>query len=94
MAGLSTPNKIVSGSELICSSVFDVQCGPIHRRENGGSRSPQPHRYAFAESSQIDDTKAVLRVVPIHKRGNPEAGFLHAAEWPVGVVRPVFNGAK
>ena len=37
---------------------------------------------------------AVLVVVPIHKGGNPEAGFLLAAEWPAGVVGPVFNGAE
>ena len=37
---------------------------------------------------------AVSVVIPIHKRRNPLAGFFFAAERPVGVIRPVFNGAK
>jgi hypothetical protein len=37
---------------------------------------------------------AVLVVLPINKRRNPLAGFFFATEWPVGIVRPVFNGAE
>jgi hypothetical protein len=37
---------------------------------------------------------ALLMVVPIHKSRNPLAGFFFAAEWLVGIVRPVFNGAE
>ena len=33
-------------------------------------------------------------VIPIHKRRNPLAGFFFAAEWPVWIVRPVFNSAE
>jgi len=37
---------------------------------------------------------AVLVFVPINKRGNPSACMLFAAERPVGIVRPVFNGPE
>ena len=43
---------------------------------------------------KFDAAMAVLVVVPINKRGNPLAGFFFAAEWPVGIVRPVFNSAE
>jgi len=44
--------------------------------------------------NEFDAAMAVLVVIPIHKRRNPEAGFFFAAERPVGVIRPVFNGAE
>ena len=44
--------------------------------------------------NEFDAAMAVLVVIPIHKRSNPLAGFFFAAEWPVGIVRPVFNGAE
>jgi len=44
--------------------------------------------------NKFDAAMAVLVVVPIHKRRNPLAGFFFAAERPVGIVRPVFNGAE
>ena len=43
---------------------------------------------------EFNAAMAVLVVVPIHKRRNPLAGFFFAAEWPVGVIRPVFNSAE
>ena len=43
---------------------------------------------------KLDAAVAVLVVIPVHKGGNPEAGFLLSAEWPAGVVGPVFNGAE
>jgi hypothetical protein len=39
--------------------------------------------------NKFDAAMAVLVVIPINKRGNPVAGFFFAAEWPVGIVRPV-----
>ena len=42
----------------------------------------------------FDAAMAVLVVIPINKRRNPLAGFLFAAERPVGIVRPVFNGPE
>ncbi len=44
--------------------------------------------------NKFDAAMAVLVVIPINKRGNPLAGFFFATEWPVGIVRPVFNGAE
>jgi len=44
--------------------------------------------------NEFDAAMAVLVVIPIHKRRNPLAGFFFAAEWPVGVIRPVFNSAE
>ena len=44
--------------------------------------------------NEYDAAMAVLVVIPIHKRGNPLAGFFFAAEWPVWLVRPVFNSAE
>jgi hypothetical protein len=44
--------------------------------------------------NKFDAAMAVLVVIPINKRRNPLAGFLFAAERPVGIVRPVFNGAE
>jgi hypothetical protein len=44
--------------------------------------------------NEFDAAMAVLVVIPINKRGNPLAGFFFAAEWPVGIVRPVFNGPE
>ena len=44
--------------------------------------------------NELDAAMAVLVVVPIHKCGNPLAGLLFVAEWPAGVIRPVFNGAE
>ncbi len=44
--------------------------------------------------NEFDAAMAVLVVVPINKRRNPLAGFFFAAERPVWIVRPVFNGAE
>ena len=44
--------------------------------------------------NEFDAAMAVLVVIPIHKRRNPLAGFFFAAEWPAGVVGPVFNGPE
>ena len=44
--------------------------------------------------NEFDAAMAVLVVIPIHKRGNPLAGIFFAAERPVWIVRPVFNGAE
>ncbi len=44
--------------------------------------------------NEFDAAMEVLVVIPINKRRNPLAGFFFAAEWPVGIVRPVFNGAE
>ena len=44
--------------------------------------------------NEFDAAMAVLVTIPIHKRGNPLAGFFFAAEWPVWLVRPVFNSAE
>jgi hypothetical protein len=44
--------------------------------------------------NEFDAAMAVLVVLPINKRRNPLAGFFFVAEWPVGIVRPVFNGAE
>ncbi len=44
--------------------------------------------------NEFDAAMAVLVVIPINKRGNPLAGFFFVAEWPAGVIRPVFNGAE
>jgi hypothetical protein len=41
-----------------------------------------------------DAAVAVLIVVPIHERTYPQAGLLHALEWPPRVVRPVFQGVE
>jgi len=42
--------------------------------------------------TQFDANVLVLVVIPIHKRRNPLAGFFFAAEWPLGIIKPVFNG--
>ncbi len=49
---------------------------------------------ALLGRNEFDAAMAVLVVIPIHKRGNPLAGFFFATERPVGIVRPVFNGAE
>ena len=49
---------------------------------------------ALVRRNEFDAAMAVLVVIPIHKRRNPLAGFFFAAEWPVGVIRPVFNSAE
>ena len=49
---------------------------------------------ALLRRHKLDAAVAVLVVIPVHKGGNPEAGFFFAAEWPAGVVGPVFNGAE
>jgi hypothetical protein len=41
-----------------------------------------------------DAAVAVLIVVPIHERTYPQAGLLHALEWPSGVVRPVLTAPR
>ena len=43
---------------------------------------------------KFDAAMAVLVVIPIHERRNPLAGFFFASEWPVRVIRPVFNSAE
>ena len=48
---------------------------------------------ALVRRNEFDAAMAVLVVMPIHKSGNPLVGFFFAAEWPVGVIRPVY-GAK
>ena len=53
-----------------------------------------PAAMALVRRNEFDAAMAVLVVIPIHKRGNPFAGFFFAAERPVGIVRPVFNGAE
>ena len=50
MVHLSIPNQVVSSNELICSSVWDLQCGLAHKRVTAGGRSLSPHRNAFAEA--------------------------------------------
>ena len=49
---------------------------------------------ALVRRNEFDAAMAVLVVIPIHKRRNPLAGFFFAAERPVWIVRPVFNGAE
>ena len=49
---------------------------------------------ALLRRHKLDAAVAVLVVIPVHTGGNPEAGLLLAAEWPAGVVGPVFNGAE
>ena len=44
--------------------------------------------------NEFQAAMAVLLFIPIHKRGNPLAGFFFAFEWPVEVVRPVFNDSE
>jgi hypothetical protein len=39
MVHLSIPNQVVSSNELICSSVWDLQCGLAHKRVTAGGRS-------------------------------------------------------
>ena len=44
--------------------------------------------------NEFNAAMALLMVILIHKRGNPLTGFFFAAEWPVGIARPVFNSAE
>ena len=38
---------------------------------------------------EVDAAVAVSVVVPVHKRGHPEAGLFLASKWPARVIRPV-----
>jgi hypothetical protein len=49
---------------------------------------------SLLRSNELDAAMAVLMVIPIHKSGNPLAGFFFAAGRPIGVIRPVYNGTK
>ena len=57
--------------------------GPVHKDQ-----------HAFANCYRHAAMPLLRRNEPIHKNGNPLAGFFFAAEWLVGVVRPVFNSAE
>ncbi len=46
---------------------------------------------ALLGRDELDAAVAVPVVVPVHKRGDPQAGFLNAREWAAWVVRPVFG---
>jgi len=54
--------------------------------------SEHNRRHLFSFDKRLSQTTLIS--VAINKRGNPLAGFFFAAEWPVGIVRPVFNGAE
>jgi hypothetical protein len=41
-----------------------------------------------------DAAVAVLLVVPAHECRHPGAGFIHAGEWPAGIVRPVLTAPR
>ena len=41
-----------------------------------------------------DAAVAVPIVVPAHERRHPDAGLLHAGEWPAWVVRPTLDDAE
>ena len=59
-----------------------------------GPATAAPPEMALLGRHKFDAVVAVLVVIPIHKRGNPLAGFFFAAERPVWIVRPVFNSAE
>ena len=60
MVHLSIPNQVVSSNELICSSVWDLQCGLAHKRGNAGGRSLSPHRNGAGEAIAICKKRADL----------------------------------
>jgi len=72
----------------ICNAGYLIDAGTLAADLNSLTAMPLLRRHKF------DSAVAVLVVIPIHKRRNPLPGFFFAAEWPVGVVRPVFNGAE
>ena len=62
----------------------------FHQRINLLQRFGYAPSCLFINNSPIE----VLVLVPIHKKGNPSAGLFFAAEWPVGIVKPVLNGVR
>ena len=65
-----------------------VQLGSLAADRNGLTA------VALIGRHEPDAAVAVLVVVPVHECTSPGAGLFHAAEWPSGVVRPVFRGAE
>ena len=72
----------------------DLQCGLAYTHGFVVGRSLRLTAMALVRRNEFVAAMAVLVVVPIHKCGNPLAGLLFVAEWPAGVIRPVFNVAE
>jgi hypothetical protein len=49
---------------------------------------------ALVRRDELDAAVPMPVVVPIHKRGHPQAGVLRAGKGPTRVVRPVFRRSE